>query len=177
VKGEERLDLDQLVEVSTAGSSRSVKASEKGKVVVEIRARPGAHISDEATVSLEYKPQGVTLDPAASFFEISQEQGTQKVKPGDPARLVASPSDAGSGPLKLKLKGVPLRPEELAGGAAAANAPVLHFPSPRFELPFAAGSVGKASVDADLVFFVCTETGTPVCARAKRSVSVPIEVN
>ena len=43
----------------------------------------------------------------------------------------------------------------------------------RFEVPFVPAEVGKAQLDWHVTFFICTEK---LCARQKRTVSVPVEV-
>ncbi|MBX5480908.1 MAG: hypothetical protein IRZ16_03510 [Myxococcaceae bacterium] len=47
------VDPSSLYELSTEGTTRTIKAGEKGKLVIQITARPGAHISDEAPLKIE----------------------------------------------------------------------------------------------------------------------------
>lgn len=54
-------DVASLYELSTEGSSVKLKASEQGRVVIEIRTKPGAHVSDEAPLKLELKATGASL--------------------------------------------------------------------------------------------------------------------
>ncbi len=56
--GEE--DPARLYEVTTEGTSSKVKAGEKGKVVIEIRAKAGAHVSDQAPLKIELSGKQVT---------------------------------------------------------------------------------------------------------------------
>ena len=129
--GQERPDPSGLYEVSTKGSSDKVKAGEKGKLVIEIRTKPGAHVSAEAPVRVELKGKNVSLDKE----KLTGADSTAKPEPGK--------------------EGV----------------------NPHFEVPFAGQSAGKGGVDGEATFFVCTEVGTPVCLRQKKSISVPVEVN
>ncbi|MFZ5469285.1 MAG: hypothetical protein ACOZIN_07590 [Myxococcota bacterium] len=54
------VDPSTLYDISTAGSSQKVKAGEKGKVVIEIRSKAGAHVSDEAPLKIELFGKEVT---------------------------------------------------------------------------------------------------------------------
>lgn len=47
------VDPATLYEISTAGSTQKVKPGEKGKWVLEITAKPGAHVSTEAPLKIE----------------------------------------------------------------------------------------------------------------------------
>ncbi len=130
-RGDERPDVSSLYEVSTQGSSERVKAGAKGKLVIEIRTRPGAHVSAEAPVKVELKGNHLALDK-----------------------------------------------EKLTGADSLAKAePGKEGVNPRFEVPFAAQSAGKGGVEGEATFFVCTEKGTQVCLRQKKTISVPVEVN
>lgn len=51
-------DVTSLYEVRTEGSSTAVKVGEKGKVVITIKARNGAHVSDEAPLRIELSGKG-----------------------------------------------------------------------------------------------------------------------
>jgi len=46
-------DIASMYDVSTEGTSTTVKAGEKGKVVISIHAKNGAHVSDEAPLRIE----------------------------------------------------------------------------------------------------------------------------
>ncbi|MHB8879208.1 MAG: hypothetical protein ACYC8T_36375 [Myxococcaceae bacterium] len=130
-RGDEKVDPAGLYEVSTQGSSEKVKAGEKGKVVIEIRTKPGAHVSAEAPVKVELKGKNVSLDKE----KLTGADSTAKPQPGK--------------------EGV----------------------NPHFEVPMTGGTAGKGTVDGEATFYVCTEVGTPVCLRQKKSISVPVEVN
>ena len=49
-------------DVSTEGTSTKVKAGEKGKVVISIAAKNGAHVSDEAPLRIELSSKESKLD-------------------------------------------------------------------------------------------------------------------
>lgn len=55
-------DTASLYEVSTEGTSTSVKAGEKGKVVIAIHTKNGAHVSDEAPLRIELSAKNSKLD-------------------------------------------------------------------------------------------------------------------
>ena len=59
---EGQVDPSTLYEVSTAGTSARMKASEQGVFVLSIKSKPGAHVSSEAPLKLELK--GTQLTPA-----------------------------------------------------------------------------------------------------------------
>lgn len=44
---------------------------------------------------------------------------------------------------------------------------------PVIRVPFTAGEAGKAELQADMTFFVCTKT---LCERQKKTVTIPVEV-
>lgn len=54
-------DLSSLYDVSTTGTPR-VKAGEKGKLVLAIQPKGGAHISDEAPLKVELASTRLKLD-------------------------------------------------------------------------------------------------------------------
>lgn len=57
-------DPATLYEISTQGSTERVKVGEKGKVVIEIRSKAGAHVSDEAPLKIQLTGREVALDKA-----------------------------------------------------------------------------------------------------------------
>ena len=46
-------DVASFYEVSTEGTSTKLKAGETGKVIISIKAKNGAHVSDEAPLKIE----------------------------------------------------------------------------------------------------------------------------
>jgi hypothetical protein len=124
-------DVTSLYDVKTDGTSAAVKAGEKGKIVIAIKAKNGAHVSDEA-----------------------------------PLRIELSSKDAKLEKEKLTLADSLVKKAE---GSA-------EFPDPRFEVGFmpSGTGTGKASVDAKMTFFICTDK---VCARQTKTLSFPVTVN
>ena len=47
------------------------------------------------------------------------------------------------------------------------------YPDPHFEVPFTADAAGKASIEAKMKFFVCTDK---VCAPQTKTVTLPVDV-
>src|SRR5262249_5535103 len=120
-------DVGGLYELDTAGTSQKVKVGEKGKVVIEIRAKSGAHISDEAPLKIELKGTGAKVEKDKLGYKDSVGQ---------------------------KRNGA-------------------EYPDPRFEVPFSAASAGKASIEAKMKFFVCTEK---VCSPQQKTITLPVDV-
>ena len=97
-------DVSTLYELSSAGTTAAFKAAESGKVVLEIKCRPGAHVSDEAPLKIELKGQGVA--PAKEKLTLADSVG--KKAPGqeyaDPRFEVALKADKpGKGQVDAKL--------------------------------------------------------------------------
>ncbi len=122
-------DVAALYDVSTEGTSTAVKNGQKGKVVLSIKAKGGAHVSDEAPLKIELSGKQLTLD-------------------------------------KSKLTLADSLTQKKAGSA--------EYPNPQFEVGFMPTAIGKASVDAKLTFFICTDK---VCARQSKTLSLPVEIN
>jgi hypothetical protein len=121
------------------------------------------------------------VDPS-SLYEVSTEGTSTKVKAGEKGVFVlAIKSKSGShvsdeAPLKLQVKGTQLSPAKEQLGredSVAKKAEGQSFVDPRFEVPFTAAAAGKATVDAKLTFFICTEK---LCARQQKTFSIPVEV-
>lgn len=120
-------DVTSLYDVKTDGSSTAVKSGEKGKLVISITAKNGAHVSDEAPLRIELSAKDAKLDKEKLTLADSLEKKSDKVQ----------------------------------------------YPDPRFEVGFTP-SGGKASVEAKMTFFICTEK---VCARQTKTVTLPVTVN
>ncbi len=120
-------DAKSFYELTTAGTSTQVKLGEKGKVVIEITAKPGAHVSADAPLSL--KLTGKNAKPEKDSLKLTD--SVSRPKPGE------------------------------------------EYLNAKFEVPFAVDAVGKASVDAKLKFFICTEK---VCSRQEKTFSFPVDV-
>ena len=54
-------DVASLYEVTTDGTSTKLKAGETGKLVISIKAKNGAHVSDEAPLKIELSSRQSTL--------------------------------------------------------------------------------------------------------------------
>jgi hypothetical protein len=119
-------DVSGLYELSTDGTSQKVKAGEKGKIVIEIRSKSGAHISDEAPLKIELKGQGATPEKE----KLAYKDSVAPKKPGA-------------------------------------------YPDPKFEVPFTAASAGKATIEAKMKFFVCTEKA---CTPQQKTLTLPVDV-
>ena len=121
------------------------------------------------------------VDPA-SLYEVSTKgTSTQLKADGQGVFVLSIQSKPGAhvsdeAPLKLELKGtqVALSRESLElKDSVAKKAAGQAFADPRFEVPFKAAAAGKGTVEAKLTFFICTEQ---LCARQKKTISVPLEV-
>jgi hypothetical protein len=53
-------DIEKLYEISTTGTVDKLKLGEKGVVVISIRSKSGAHVSDEAPLKIELGAKGDT---------------------------------------------------------------------------------------------------------------------
>jgi hypothetical protein len=121
------------------------------------------------------------VDPT-SLYEVTTEGTSTQVKAGEKGVFVlAIKTKQGAhvseeAPLKLEVKGTQLSPAKEKLGredSVAKKAAGQEFADPRFEVPFTTTAAGKASVDAKLLFFICTEK---ICARQQKTVSLPVEV-
>jgi hypothetical protein len=120
-------DMSGMYDLDTNGSSKQVKVGEKGKLVIEIHAKSGAHISDEAPLKIELKGTGAKVEKDKLGYKDS----------------VGQKHDG------------------------------AEYPDPRFEVPFSADSKGKASIEAKMKFFVCTEK---VCSPQQKTITLPVDV-
>jgi hypothetical protein len=64
-------DAASLYEVSTEGTTSSFKAGQKGKVVIEIRARSGGYIKGETPLKIELAGKDVTPEKATLSYKDS----------------------------------------------------------------------------------------------------------
>lgn len=77
-------NVEKLYEVTTEGSSSSVKAGEKGVWKVALKTQPGAHISDEAPLKIELSGTNVQLEKGLLRYgdSVAQKQpGEQYAQP------------------------------------------------------------------------------------------------
>lgn len=115
-------------------------------------------------------------------FEVSTAGSSTKLKVGEQGLFVLSVRTregahvSSEAPLKLVLQGAGLTPAKSRLGredSVARAQPGKPHADPRFEVPFAAASPGKTTLDAKLTFFLCREER---CERQERSLSLPVEV-
>src|SRR5438045_749042 len=119
-------DVSGLYDLTTQGSTVKLKAGEKGKLVLDIHAKPGAHISDEAPLKIELKATGAKVEKE----KLAYKDSTSVKKDG------------------------------------------AEYPDPHFEVPFSAPAAGKASIEAKMKFFVCTDK---VCSPQQKTVTLPVD--
>lgn len=121
------------------------------------------------------------VDPS-SLYEVTTEGTSTQVKAGEKGMFVlAIKTKPGAhvseeAPLKLEVKGTQLAPGKEKLGredSVAKKVSGQEFVDPRFEVPFTTSAAGKGTVDAKLLFFICTEK---ICARQQKTVSLPVEV-
>lgn len=122
------------------------------------------------------------VDPT-TLYEVSTEGTSTKVKAGEQGVFVLSiKSKSGAhvsdeAPLKLELKGgaqlTPAQEKLALKDSVAKKAAGQQFVDPRFEVPFKATAAGKATLEAKLTFFICSEQ---LCARQQKTFSLPVEV-
>jgi hypothetical protein len=77
-------DVTSLYDVKTDGSSSTLKAGEKGKIVISINAKNGAHVSDEAPLRIELSAKDAKLEKEKLTLADSLEKKSDKVQYPDP---------------------------------------------------------------------------------------------
>jgi hypothetical protein len=100
----DEVDPGSLYEVSTEGTSTTVKAGEKGVFVLSIKSKAGSHVSDEAPLKLQVK--GTQLTPAKE--QLGREDSVAKKAEGqafaDPRfEVTFTAGSAGKGVVDAKL--------------------------------------------------------------------------
>jgi hypothetical protein len=93
------VDPSTLYEVTTRGTTERLKAGEKGSFVLQITAKAGAHVSDEAPLRLELKGQNVKLEKATLTLSDSvakKAQGQQYANPRFEVPVTAQTAGKGS---------------------------------------------------------------------------------
>ena len=78
-------------DVSTEGTTTKLKAGEKGKLVIEIRSKAGAHVSDEAPLKIELSSKESKLDAQKLGYKDSVGKKKQRRGYPTPRFEVASP--------------------------------------------------------------------------------------
>ena len=119
----------------------------------------------------------------AGLYDVTTEGSSSQVKLGEKGKLVIEfKTKPGShisdeAPLKIELSGKQAKPEKTrltAADSVAKKVEGKEFVDPKFEVPFTVAAAGKASVEAKLTFFICTDK---VCARQQKTLTVPVDVN
>ncbi len=119
----------------------------------------------------------------AGLYDVTTDGSSQKVKAGEKGKLViefktkAGSHISGEAPLRIELQGkdAKLDKEKLTSADSVAKKEAgKEFVDPKFEVPFVVAAAGKASIEAKMTFFVCTDK---VCARQQKTLSVPVEAN
>ncbi len=119
----------------------------------------------------------------AGLYDVTSEGTSQKVKVGEKGKLVivfrtkAGSHISSDAPLKIELsaKDAKLEKEKLTlADSVTKKEAGKEYVDPKFEVPFVVAAAGKASLDAKMTFFICTDK---VCARQQKTLSVPVEAN
>lgn len=118
---------------------------------------------------------------AATLYEISTEGSSKQVKSGEKGKVVIEIRAAKEAhvsteaPLRIELVGKGAKPEKeklTLADSVGQKQPGQDYANPRFEVPFSVTEPGAKSIEAKMVFFICTDT---LCARQQRNVSVAFE--
>jgi hypothetical protein len=122
------------------------------------------------------------VDPT-TLYKITTDGTSAKVPAGKKGTLVleiqslkgAHVSD--EAPLKIKLSGTgavaPEKAQLVYADSVRKPSASVKYPDPRFEVPLATQGKGPGTVEANMVFFVCTDQA---CLRQQKTVSVPVTV-
>lgn len=122
------------------------------------------------------------VDPT-TLYEVTTQGTSTQVKAGEQGVFVLSiKTKKGShvsdeAPLKLEVKGgaqlAPAQEKLAMKDSVAKKAAGQEFADPRFEVPFKGTAAGKGTLEAKLVFFICSEQ---LCSRQQKTFSLPVEV-
>ena len=122
------------------------------------------------------------VDPT-SLYKITTDGTSAKVPAGKKGTLVleiqslkgAHVSDEAQ--LKIQLSGTgtvsPEKAQLVYADSLRKPSASVKYPDPRFEVPFATQGKGPGTVEAKMVFFVCTDQA---CLRQQKTLSVPVTV-
>lgn len=100
----EEVDTASLYELSTDGSTSKLKAGEKGTFVLQIKAKDGAHVSEEAPLKLEVTGKNVKAEKAKLTLADSvakKAEGQQYANPRFEVPISAEAAGKGSVDAKL----------------------------------------------------------------------------
>ena len=122
------------------------------------------------------------VDPT-TLYKITTDGTSAKVPSGKKGTLVleiqslkgAHVSD--EAPLRIQLSGTgvvtPEKTQLVYGDSVRKPSASVKYPDPRFEVPIATQGKGAGTVEAKMVFFVCTDQ---LCLRQQKTLSVPVTV-
>lgn len=98
-------DVSALWEISTDGTTAKLKEGEKGKVVIAIVTKPGAHVSDEAPLKLELSSKSGKLDKQKLTLadSVNKKAEGSKDYPTPKFEIGYAPAGKGSGAVDAKL--------------------------------------------------------------------------
>jgi hypothetical protein len=118
-----------------------------------------------------------------ALYEVTTEGSSTAVKAGERGTVVIAFKTKGAAhvsdeaPLKIELSGRDVKLDKakltLADSTAKKEEGGKSPPDPRFEVGFTSAAKGRATVEAKLTFFICTDT---ICARQTKSLSIPVDV-
>jgi len=98
------VDPATLYTVTTEGSSTRLKAGEKGKVVISVVAKEGAHVSGEAPLRIALTGKGATLEKTSLVYADSLTKKTDANKYPNPRFEVPfTAAEKGPGSVEAKL--------------------------------------------------------------------------
>jgi hypothetical protein len=102
---EDEPDPKTLYDLSTEGSTQKVKAGEKGMAVLSIRAKPGAHVSDETPLKLEASGDHVKVTKNLLTYADSVTRASAGTRhyPDPKFEIPFSATTPGKGKVDLKL--------------------------------------------------------------------------
>ncbi len=97
--------IASMYDVSTEGTSTTVKAGEKGKVVISIRAKNGAHVSDEAPLRIELSSKESKLDQEKITLadSLNKKEKNAKVYPDPRFEVGFTPATQGKTTVEAKM--------------------------------------------------------------------------
>lgn len=120
------------------------------------------------------------VDPT-TLYRVTTDGTTPRVASGKKGTLVleiqslkgAHVSD--EAPLRIQLSGTgavtPEKTQLVYADSVRKPSASVKYPDPRFEVPLAVQGKGSGTVEAKMVFFVCTEQ---LCLRQQKTLSVPV---
>lgn len=98
-------DPSKFYEVTTSGSTTSLKAGESGKVVIAIKVKDGAHVSDEAPLKIELssKQSKLAKEKLTHADSLNQKSEGDSDYPDPRFEVAFTPSTQGPTSVEAKL--------------------------------------------------------------------------